>query len=112
ERSSELWRFGSMTNGSGQTNVCKLDSRTHAPEHEPAAAHVAAPHKFGRKQQALAKNLKERLDVLRSRYAAKKYNLAICSDPIGELVRIPVKRPAIFVICDINLTCADLVQLR
>jgi hypothetical protein len=53
-----------VPDGSGDRDILELDARPSAAEHQPSAAHVAAPDERDRKQEPLTKYLAQNVNVL------------------------------------------------
>jgi hypothetical protein len=75
----------------GNRYVIQFYSLTHAPKHQSATAHVPTSSKFRGKNQPLAKNGKQRLDILRRRDTAQEDDLAIIGQMRGDKSSISLK---------------------
>jgi hypothetical protein len=98
-----------------RTGDGRVDQRHTCPsraKHQSAAAHVAAPDEFGRKQQRIAKNAKQRLDVFGRRDAAKKHDLAGAANLLGQSLRVALERIAVAPILLMNWNGRNLPQVR
>lgn len=84
-----------MALGGGDGNVGELPPVANAAEHQAAAAHVSAPGEFGGKEEPLAKNLEQRLDVFWRGDAAEKYDFAAIADMLGKEARVAFERKPI-----------------
>lgn len=73
-------------------NVVELLLRIDAAQEQPSPAHVAAPDERGRKEQSLAEDLEERVDVLRARDASQEDHLALFADRVRDEARISRER--------------------
>src|SRR5687768_10217518 len=60
----EPGRTLSVADGAGNGHVFEFEARLDAPQHQTAAAHVAASHEVNREHQALAENRQQQIDVL------------------------------------------------
>ncbi len=68
----ELWRSFSGAGGAGYWDVGEFSAIGGAAQEEAAAAHVAAPHEIGGKEEARAEFLEEDIDVFAGGDAAKE----------------------------------------
>ena len=81
----------------------QLDAGVHRAQHQAAAAHVAAAHEVGGKQQALAERLLERLHVFGAGHAAQQHELALGPRGLGEEARVPGDRSAITALAGVDV---------
>ncbi len=85
--------------------VVELDAGSRAPEHETAAAHVAAPDKVRRKVQAAAERRLEDVDVLPGRDTAEQHDRSLDRHLAVERLERSIERTPITPIVggDINV---------
>ena len=76
-------------------NIRQLLAGMGASQHQAAAAHVATPYELDWKEQALAKNSHQRLDVLRRSDAAEQHNFAFWSGLFANRACVTLKRLAV-----------------
>src|ERR1700722_13759543 len=76
-------------------NIRQLLAGLGASQHQAAAAHVATPYELDWKEQALAKNSHQRLDVLRRSDAAEQYHFAPWSGLFANRAGVTLERLAV-----------------
>ncbi len=109
-RAGQLGRPCANSHGAGNGNVPKLTRFTRASQQHSTAAHVAATHKFRRKQQPLSKYTKQRLDIFLRGYAAEKDGLAMAAYACAQRSCVALKRLAIWRVVFVHRTCDDFAQ--
>jgi len=92
-----------MTLGTRQWEVRELNLLSHAPQHQPTATHIAAPHELRGKHQFVSENAKEWLDIFRRGNAAQQDDLAVCAHLIAEQASVPFQRHTVARIRSIQL---------
>ena len=81
-----------MANGSGHRDVLEFLTRRGVTEQQAAAAHVAAADEFAREEQSLAKDARQRLDVLVRRDAPQEHGDGSVTERARQLPRIRQQR--------------------
>lgn len=69
-----------MSDRTGDAHVVELTARVYGAQHQPAAAHVAAPDEMDREHQSIAENGEQQVDVLAGGNASKQHDLAVRTD--------------------------------
>jgi len=96
---------------SGDGHVWQFDIRGGVPQQQPASAHIAAAHKVCRKQQTRAKDLEQRIDILRRRDAAEEHDLAV-ADFTPQRLRALLERSPIRAVLGIDILRRKLPDCR
>ena len=81
-----------MPHGSREREVLQLAIGEDAPQHQPAAAHVAPADEIHRKQEPIAENRQQHLDVLSRRDAAEQHDIALGPGSSIQRARGPDQR--------------------
>src|SRR5277367_3924964 len=84
-------------------SVIQRQTFTRAAKKHAAAAHVPAPDKVGRKEQALPKNFKQRLQVFRSGDTSQKNDNSLGRQQAVELLSVAHQWIAVFRIVRMHL---------
>jgi len=98
----ELWRTLAMARGPGDRCVLELDPGKDTAEHETAAAHVAPTDKRRRKDETVAEDRLQDLDVLPGSDAPQQDDIAVRADRVKQRTRPTLERLAILSICEID----------
>src|SRR4051794_36904455 len=104
---SELRRALAVTARAENRHILELGSFARMAQQQPTAAHVATADESDWKSQAGAKDVRENIDVLRRRDAAKQHDVAVRSDLGEQRARARLERPAVRWIVRVDVSSTE-----
>ncbi len=99
------------THAPSHRNIFQFNLLACATQQQTSAAQIPAPHKFSRKQKALAKNTQKWLDIFRRSDAPQKHSIAILPEAFAKRAPIAHKRRAIRSLSLANIPSSNRAQL-
>ena len=102
EHQSETADGEDPSHGAGDGRVLKFLAAGRAAQHQATATHVTAAHEGRWKQQPLAKDRQQHLDVLSRGNAPEQHDVAVGPQAGAESTRTLLERAAVAWVCEID----------